>query len=118
MSERNASDPTAQAARGKLGGAARAAQLKGTAKLNTYLKENNQHVHRVVAALALDRPLEPDEVVHHEDENKHNNDPINLIVFPHQSWHARHHKLNHCGLESCDCHGIRLKEVMPNANPS
>jgi hypothetical protein len=54
--------------------------------------------------------------VHHEDENKKNNDPWNLIVFPAQAIHAKHHKLNHCGFP-CPCPGIRLKEVMPNAAP-
>ena len=54
------------------------------------------------------------EVVHHEDEdNKQNNDPANLIVFPDQGAHARHHRLRHLGQPSCDCGGIRLKEVMP-----
>ena len=58
------------------------------------------------AALFLDMGLRP-------NTGKQNNHPHNLIVFPGQSAHARHHKLNHCGLAECDCGGIRLKEVMP-----
>ena len=33
----------------------------------------------------------PNEVVHHRDGNKRNNEPNNLVVFPNQSEHARHH---------------------------
>ena len=57
---------------------ARAAQRKGTG----YLKVNGRHEHRVVAEDVLGRALKPGEVVHHEDQNKMNNDPENLIVFP------------------------------------
>lgn len=78
----------------------------------TYLKENGEHVHRVVAESVLGRPLAPGEVVHHEDQMKHNNHPSNLIVFPSQAVHAKHHKLNHCGLDTCPCPGIRLKELL------
>lgn len=77
-----------------------------------YLKTQGRHEHRVVAESILGRPLSPGEVVHHEDENKQNNDPSNLIVFPGQADHARHHKLGHC-LTRCDCPGVRLGEVMP-----
>lgn len=38
-------------------------------------------------------------------------------MFVSQAQHARHHKLNHCGQDRCDCYGIRLKEVMPDATP-
>lgn len=112
MAARNRSDPAAQAARGKLGGAVRGAQLRAGRSSDWYLKESGQHVHRVVAAEVLGRPLRPGEVVHHEDRDKTNNDPANLIVFASQAWHARHHKLDHCGLDRCTCQGIRLKEVI------
>lgn len=48
--------------------------------------------HRLVAAQALGRELTPSEVVHHCDEDKHNNRPDNLWVFPGQSDHSRYHK--------------------------
>lgn len=86
---------------------ARAARRKGAG----YVKVNGRHEHRVVAEDVLGRALKPGEVVHHEDQNKMNNDPENLIVFPSQVDHARHHKLEHLGTP-CDCPGIRLKEVM------
>ncbi len=50
--------------------------------------------HRIVAAEKLGRPLKKGEVVHHNDENKRNNNPDNLTVFASQAEHARHHKLN------------------------
>ena len=73
--------------------------------------QNGVMVHRTVAESVLGRPLTDIEIVHHEDEDKQNNHPSNLIVFPNQAAHARHHKLSHCGTP-CECPGIRLKEVM------
>lgn len=46
--------------------------------------------HRVVMERKLGRPLRDDEIVHHVDEDKSNNDPENLEVMS-QSDHARHH---------------------------
>lgn len=93
---------------GKAGGAARAAQ-RDPAKPSTYLKVpgTDIHVHRAVAEEQLGRKLVRGEVVHHDDENRHNNHPSNLIVFPSQAVHARHHKLDHLGT-LCDCPCIRL----------
>lgn len=59
---------------------------------NVYVKVAGRHEHRWVAEMWLGRALLPDEVVHHVDEDKHNNDPANLCVFPDQSHHARWHK--------------------------
>lgn len=97
----------------RLGGAVRGAQRRGTGK--GYLKVPGQdvHKHRAVAEEALGRTLYSKEVVHHEDLNKQNNSRENLIVFPSQADHARHHKLKHCG-SPCGCPGIRLG-VMPDA---
>jgi hypothetical protein len=57
----------------------------------TYTKEYSRHAHRIAAEKKLGRPLKPGEVVHHIDENKRNNDPANLIIFPSQREHARYH---------------------------
>jgi hypothetical protein len=46
--------------------------------------------HRLVAAEKLGRWLTDDEIVHHEDEDKLNNDPSNLIVMS-QSEHYKEH---------------------------
>ncbi|MCK9356968.1 MAG: HNH endonuclease [Dehalococcoidia bacterium] len=46
--------------------------------------------HRIVAEMVLGRSLTDDEVVHHSDRNKHNNDPANLRVMT-RSDHARLH---------------------------
>lgn len=78
-------------------------QNKGYAKV----PGTDIHVHRAVAEECLGRLLKRGEVVHHDDEDKRNNDPANLIVFPSQAGHARHHKLNHPG-RLCDCPCIRI----------
>lgn len=56
-----------------------------------YIKRNGRHEHRVVAEEKIGRPLLPGEIVHHDDENKRNNHPDNLIVMT-QSEHIRLHK--------------------------
>ena len=70
----------------------RSAKL-GTGEGKTYTKTFSRHTHRIVAEEMLGRLLKPGEVVHHEDENKRNNDPSNLRVFPSQAEHARYHCL-------------------------
>jgi len=60
-------------------------------KDSTYLKFKGRHIHRMIAEEYLKRELSPDEIVHHKDLNKKNNDPCNLAVFPNQSFHARCH---------------------------
>jgi len=61
----------------------------------TYTKVYGRHEHRVVAEQMLGRPLKPGEVVHHIDEDKRNNNPENLMVFPSQKEHAAYHaKMN------------------------
>jgi hypothetical protein len=113
-SEWNVTHPEHQRAAGLVGGTVRGAQLTRERKNDWYARSGGIFVHRQVAEKILGRVLTTKEVVHHEDKNKRNNDPTNLIVFPNQGIHARHHKLGHCGLSQCDCGGIRLKEVMPN----
>lgn len=79
----------------------------------SYVKEGRRHQHRVIAEREiLGRPLRDGEVVHHEDHNKKNNDPRNLIVFPSQAEHARHHNLGHTERRNlpCNCRCIRFKK--------
>lgn len=47
--------------------------------------------HRLVIEKILGRYLEPDEVVHHIDENRKNNEPSNLSIFRNLKDHRRYH---------------------------
>lgn len=98
---------------GLKGGSVRGAQLRAVGTGYSKSPGLDVHEHRAVAEVILGRRLLPGEVVHHEDLNKRNNDPDNLIVFPNQAAHAHHHKMDHC-LKECVCPGIRLaEEVRP-----
>src|SRR3990167_6326539 len=46
-----------------------------------YIKEFGRHQHRRVMEDILGRKLKSSEIVHHKDENKHNNSPKNLEVM-------------------------------------
>lgn len=63
---------------------------KGT---KTYIKEWGRHQHRVVAEKMLGRKLKKGEIVHHIDNNKHNNNPKNLLVMTQAQHAALHYRL-------------------------
>lgn len=65
----------------------------GLGEGKTYTKIFGVHEHRVVASQKLGRDLLAGEIVHHIDENKRNNAPENLHVFPNQKEHAKWHLL-------------------------
>lgn len=56
-----------------------------------YLSANSRNQHVVVAERALGRPLPKGAVVHHVDENRHNNVPSNLVICPSQEYHQLLH---------------------------
>jgi len=53
--------------------------------------KNMVYEHRFVMECKLGRYLTDEEVVHHIDEDKLNNDPSNLMLFKNQSEHMQHH---------------------------
>ena len=53
--------------------------------------DGSVYVHMIVAEEKLGRYLLPEEVVHHKDLNKLNNNPNNLMVFASNSDHSRFH---------------------------
>ena len=55
-------------------------------------RDGSVYLHVVVAERMLGRYLLPEEVVHHKDCNKLNNDPNNLMVFATKGDHTRFHK--------------------------
>lgn len=68
------------------------AKKLGRGEGKSYEKTFGKHTHRIIAEQKLGRELKKGEVVHHEDENKRNNDPDNLRVFASQAEHAAYHK--------------------------
>lgn len=94
-----------------LKGAQAAANLpreRGHGKADWYVKENSQHQHRRVAERILGRKLGSKEIVHHEDLNKKNNDPSNLIVFKTHADHMHHHAQHLRRNNPCNCDCTRL----------
>jgi len=67
---------------GRAGGLVIGNRTRGTGTKG-YVKYFQQHEHRFVAEKLLGRKLKKGEVVHHKDENKHNNCPENLEIM---SW--------------------------------
>ena len=63
---------------------------KGEKDYNKFL---GRHEHRVVAERMLGRKLKKNEVVHHIDLNKQNNDEKNLVVLPSNSEHSHLHQI-------------------------
>ncbi len=63
---------------------------EGYAVCNTHGRR--ELAHRVAAACFLGRALTRIEVVHHCNDDKADNRPENLWVFPSQSDHAKYHK--------------------------
>lgn len=57
-----------------------------------YRKVDQRHEHRTVMEKRLGRNLSFNEVVHHKDNDKRNNDPDNLELMT-RSEHSRHHAL-------------------------
>lgn len=72
----------------------REAQLANVTEVkpSTYRKLLGRHEHRRVAEEKIGRRLRPGEIVHHKDENRHNNHPDNLEVLESQSEHTRKHR--------------------------
>lgn len=57
-----------------------------------YLAKGHKPVHIEIAEKALGRPLPKGVVVHHADENKHNNENSNLVICPSHAYHMLLHR--------------------------
>jgi hypothetical protein len=66
-------------------------KMRGGGAGKSYIKRDGRHEHRTIAEKKIGRALVPGEIVHHDDDNKRNNDPENLMVLPNQAAHARLH---------------------------
>ena len=55
-----------------------------------YVKENGKLIqeHRLIAEKILKRKLKKNEIIHHRDGDKKNNDPLNLMLFENQRSHV------------------------------
>ena len=56
-----------------------------------YRRRGQKLAHRIVAETVLGRALSQTEQVHHVDDNKTNNSPSNLWVFPNAAAHTKYH---------------------------
>ncbi len=55
--------------------------------------------HRAIVESIIKRPLKKEEIIHHADFDKKNNNISNLALFDNQTQHARfHHKLMQFGM--------------------
>jgi hypothetical protein len=59
--------------------------------VDTSDRNNKRYIHRLVMEKMIGRPLRSDEIVHHIDGNKLNNDPSNLQIVT-RAEHIRIHK--------------------------
>lgn len=72
-------------------------------------RDGSVYLHIIIAEKILGRYLLPEEVVHHKDLDKLNNDPSNLIVFATKSDHTRFH-MNGCdeAILSLNANGVYI----------
>jgi len=85
----------------------------GTGEGKTYAKYYGELAHRVIAERKLGRKLRQNEVVHHIDGNRRNNEPINLMVFSSSADHMIYHAQIRKFFESGETPLKPVKEVMP-----
>jgi HNH endonuclease len=70
--------------------AKRGDMLRGRGAGKTYRKRGGRHEHRVVMEQKLGRRLTSEELIHHDDHTRGNNDPGNLLLT-NRVEHARLH---------------------------
>ena len=64
---------------------------------NRYHQKGGKYEHRLIMEEHLGRKLSSDEIVHHIDGDKHNNDILNLTIMSrseHSRWHRLHRTIN------------------------
>lgn len=82
----------AQEGRSRSTAAARGNKKRGTGSGKSYIKIRGRFIHQRVAEMLLGRKLRKNEVSHHKDENKRNNDPMNIEVVTRAQHMAIHRK--------------------------
>lgn len=80
----------------------------------TYTKYYGRLAHRVVAEKILGRPLKENEVVHHMDFNRRNNNENNLMIFASNADHNRYHGQLRSFFAFGKIPDKPVKEVMPD----
>lgn len=86
---RNTASKEKSSKAGKIGAQKIIEMYRGTGT-KTYIKEYGKHQHRVVMENKVGRKLTKDEIVHHIDHNKHNNNIENLQLVT-RAEHAKIH---------------------------
>jgi hypothetical protein len=75
-------------------------------------------LHTIIAEKAFGGPLPAGAVVHHLDENSHNNNPTNLVICPDQAYHMLIHRRARALRESGNANWLRCQFCKRHDDPA